>query len=159
MDEQKVAAELVKIAKGLVAKDSHRVRIFVGHPESFGSLKDDLKMIGQNLKGYGLTSVGVGRDFIDVEGSPSDISKFLKRLSAVSMMKKMEKLAAKEKRIDILRRIVDNHQQEKIEGVTVDALTANMLVTIHDALSSKSRAKFDRIPLKKLVDFGWSMVK
>ena len=70
-----------------------------------------------------------------------------------------ELTAKKEKRIDIIRRIVKNHQYEKIDGMMVDATTAMMLDTVHDALKPAMQKKFDDIPLKKLVDFGWSMVK
>ena len=66
---------------------------------------------------------------------------------------------AKESRIDIINRIIDEHQYEKIDGQIVDATTASMLKTVYDALKPASQKKFDRIPLRKLVDFGWSMGK
>ena len=62
-------------------------------------------------------------------------------------------------RIEQLRKIVDTHTAGKVDGVTVDATTANMLVTIHDALSVTSQAKFGDINLMKLIDFGWKNVK
>ena len=67
---------------------------------------------------------------------------------------------AKEKRIEILRRIVKDHQNEKIDGVRIDLTTAGMLVTVYEALEKKGSdmSKFDRIPLMKLVDFGWKSV-
>jgi len=68
-------------------------------------------------------------------------------------------LVAKEKRIDIIRRILKEHQHEKIDGHEVDVTTANMLKTIHDALKPALQKKFDNIPFMKMVDFGWSMVK
>jgi hypothetical protein len=41
----------------------------------------------------------------------------------------------------------------------MDAQTANMLITVYNALSEENRAKFNRIPLNRLVDFGWKHVK
>lgn len=40
----------------------------------------------------------------------------------------------------------------------MDLQTANMLVTVYAALSPEHRAKFNRIPLMKLINFGWSQV-
>ena len=61
-------------------------------------------------------------------------------------------------RIGQLRKIVDTHTAGKVEGVTVDATTANMLVTVHDALSATHQEKFGDINLMKLIDFGWKQV-
>jgi predicted RNA-binding Zn-ribbon protein involved in translation (DUF1610 family) len=68
---------------------------------------------------------------------------------------------AGEPRIDALRRILTKHQYEKIDGYQVDAQTANMLVTVYDSLAKRGHdmSRFDRIPLPKLVDFGWSQVR
>ena len=41
----------------------------------------------------------------------------------------------------------------------LDAQTANMLVTVYNALSEEHRAKFNRIPLMRLIDFGWKHVR
>jgi len=67
---------------------------------------------------------------------------------------------AGEPRIDVLRRIL-KEGYEKIDGYQVDAQTANMLVTVYDSLAKRGHdmSKFDRIPLPKLVDFGWSQVR
>ncbi len=67
-------------------------------------------------------------------------------------------------RIDTLRDIVDSHrggkapQSDKVDGVKVDPQTANMLVTLYDALGDGAKAKFDQIELMKLINFGWSKV-
>lgn len=68
---------------------------------------------------------------------------------------------AKEKRIDVLRRIVKEQSYEKIDGHIVDMTTANMLVTVYDALEKKGEdmSKFDRVPLRNLVDLGWKSVR
>ena len=69
------------------------------------------------------------------------------------------KAEAKETRIVVLRRILKNKQHEKIDGVLVDTTTASLLVKVYDSISKPNQAKFDRIPLKKLVDFAWSLTK
>jgi len=68
-------------------------------------------------------------------------------------------LVSKEKRIDVVKRIIDESQAEKIDGYLIDLTTAGMLKVVYDALKPQLQKKFDKIPLKKLVDFGWSMVK
>jgi hypothetical protein len=62
-------------------------------------------------------------------------------------------------RIETCRRIVSGHGFEKIDGIIVDTVTANLLVTVYDALNEANQAKFDDIPLVRLVDFAWSRVK
>lgn len=64
-----------------------------------------------------------------------------------------------ESRIDILRKIVQDHQAAKVDGTMVDAFTASMLVKVHDALGPANQAKFQSLPLLKLIDFGWKQVK
>ena len=58
-----------------------------------------------------------------------------------------------------LRQIVAQHQNAKIQGVTVDAQTANILVQVMDALNPTNKQKFLNMPIKRMADFAWSMVK
>ena len=62
-------------------------------------------------------------------------------------------------RIDKLRQIVANHQAGLIDGFWVDVTTANMLVTVHDALRPDLQPKFETVPFMRLVDFGWKHVR
>jgi hypothetical protein len=62
-------------------------------------------------------------------------------------------------RIEALRTIVAGGTA-KVDGIALDATTANMLVTVYDALrSDANKAKFETIPLRKLIDFGWKQVR
>lgn len=61
-------------------------------------------------------------------------------------------------RIDTLRQIVDRHQHQEIDGMIVDVQTANLLIQVYDALSEGNKAKFDDLPLDRLVDLGWRSV-
>lgn len=73
-------------------------------------------------------------------------------------VKALPKLPRNAPRIDRLRRIVEEHQAARVEGKVVDATTANMLVSIHDALNEKNRAHFLALPLPKMVALGWKLV-
>lgn len=64
-----------------------------------------------------------------------------------------------EPRIVVLRRIVAECQYEKIDGYLMDATTAQMLIAVHDGLSEENQARFDSVPLARLVDFGWKQVR
>lgn len=63
-------------------------------------------------------------------------------------------------RIEQLRKIVEQKQLGLVDNQWVDLTTAHMLVTVYDALKTDElRAKFERIGLMRLVDFGWKNVK
>ena len=69
------------------------------------------------------------------------------------------RVVGKEERIDTINRILEEKTADKIDGVLVDVVTANMLKTVYSALKPPLQKKFNKIPIKKLVDFGWSVVK
>ena len=63
-------------------------------------------------------------------------------------------------RITKLREIVEQHQAGIVDNFYVDVTTAQMLVVVHDALKTQElRDKFERLPLRRLVDFGWAHVR
>jgi hypothetical protein len=62
-------------------------------------------------------------------------------------------------RIEKLRAISRSGMAAQVDGYLVDIQTAGLLVTVHDALSRKNRAKFGRLSLPRLVDFAWSVAK
>jgi hypothetical protein len=72
---------------------------------------------------------------------------------------KMPKLPRSTPRIDRLRWIVHHHQCARVEGLMLDGFTASMLVQVHDKLNEENRAKFLSLPLRKMVDVGWGVVK
>jgi hypothetical protein len=57
-----------------------------------------------------------------------------------------------------LRRIVADHQHCEIDGVIVDAFTANMLCKVLDALNETNREKFLAMPIARMADVGWKLV-
>lgn len=62
-------------------------------------------------------------------------------------------------RIAAVRAIVRDHQAARIDGYIMDAYTASMLVAVYDGLKPENQAKFERLPLKRLIDIGWGAVQ
>lgn len=63
----------------------------------------------------------------------------------------------KEKRtahFDAVKRIVRDHQYQKIGGVLVDVQTANLILKIHAKLSEKNKARFEKESIDRLVAFA-----
>lgn len=52
----------------------------------------------------------------------------------------------------------DAGQTRKLEGAILDHVTASMLVQMYESLSPENQAKFDSVPLQKLLDLGWKRV-
>ena len=57
------------------------------------------------------------------------------------------------------------HEEDGFEPLLMDIQTANMLVTVHDAMNEKNQRKFERMVIKSrgafgmLLDFGWPRIK
>ena len=66
---------------------------------------------------------------------------------------------AKESPIDVTKRIVKNKQAEKIDGVLVDMQTANLILKVWDAINTSNRKKFEKLPIKKMVNVVWKLVR
>lgn len=66
--------------------------------------------------------------------------------------------SGKMSRYEKLKNIVENGYS-KIDGKMVDVFTASMLLKVYEALSDSNKEKFEKIPLVRLVDFGWRMMK
>jgi hypothetical protein len=64
-----------------------------------------------------------------------------------------------EKKYEAIKKIVDERQYAKVDGVTVDGFTASMLLQICDNLSPQNRDKFLSMPIRKMVDVGWKLTK
>lgn len=61
-------------------------------------------------------------------------------------------------KIDKLRAIVVNHQNAKVDGVTIDATTARAIITIYDALNEDTRAKYAAMDIGKMARVAWKLV-
>ncbi len=45
------------------------------------------------------------------------------------------------------------------KAVLLDGVTANMLITVYEALNDENKAKFTSLPILKAVTVGWKLVK
>lgn len=62
-------------------------------------------------------------------------------------------------RMEKIRSVVEGCQAARVEGLFVDSFTAKMLVKVHAALNEENRAKFEALPLAKMVAVGWKLIK
>jgi hypothetical protein len=61
--------------------------------------------------------------------------------------------------IDTIRQIVREHQAREIDGVFVDATTANCIVNVHDALNDENKAKLEAMSIVRMAEVCWELVK
>lgn len=60
--------------------------------------------------------------------------------------------------IDMLREARDGHTR-KIDGVIVDATTANAILTVYDTSSPKTQKKIASLPFTIMVNFAWGVIR
>ena len=58
-----------------------------------------------------------------------------------------------------MKDIVKRKQYKKIGGVIVDMQTANVIMKVWNALGSSNRSKFEKLPIKKMADVAWKLVR
>lgn len=61
-------------------------------------------------------------------------------------------------RYEIAKRVVANRAFGNLEGAVLDLQSANAIVLVYEALSDTNKAKFDSIPLSRLIPFIWKAV-
>lgn len=71
----------------------------------------------------------------------------------------MSHITLEDRKYLAIKKIVDEHQIGKVEGIQVDAFTASMLLTICDSLSPKNRDKFLSLTLPTMISWGWKLYK
>lgn len=62
-------------------------------------------------------------------------------------------------KMQAIRDIVLGHSYRVVDGSTLDVVTANMLITVYDALSVENKTKFASFSIPKMVSIGWKLVK
>ena len=55
--------------------------------------------------------------------------------------------------------IIGKKQAQKISGVLVDMQTALVIMKVWNALSSSNRNKFEKLPITKMANVAWKLVK
>lgn len=61
-------------------------------------------------------------------------------------------------KITALRKIVNEGQNAKVEGVRVDLFSASAVVQVYDALGPENREKFSSFPVVKMVDMAFKLI-
>ena len=72
---------------------------------------------------------------------------------------KVNATKVKESHIEIINRIVTNHQAEKIDDILVDATSANAYKTVYDNLSEANQKNLLSQPIAKAISICWRLIK
>jgi hypothetical protein len=64
-----------------------------------------------------------------------------------------------EANIKDIEKVLKTRSAKKIDGMYMDMTTANAIMTVWKALNTSNRKKFEKLPLKKMVDVTWKLVK
>lgn len=62
-------------------------------------------------------------------------------------------------KIDQLKEIVNDFSNKEINGVIVDAQTANVILTVYDALGDRNKEKFINHDIVRMSDIAWNLIK
>jgi len=62
------------------------------------------------------------------------------------------------KKIEAIKRIVANHQNEKVDGVRVDAFTASAINSVYDNLNEENRARYLTLPIPSMANLAWKLI-
>jgi hypothetical protein len=61
--------------------------------------------------------------------------------------------------IEACRSIVARKQYAKINGAMVDLFSASVIVRVHDALNEANRAKFLALPVQRMAQISFQLLK
>lgn len=61
-------------------------------------------------------------------------------------------------RITVCRRILNDHHAEEIDGVLIDAQTANVMVKVWELFGPESRRQFETLNITRIAQFCWAQV-
>jgi len=61
--------------------------------------------------------------------------------------------------IDTCRQVLVDRQYQTVDGMLLDAQTANAIVTVHDNLNATNRAKFLARPTPQVAHLAWSILE
>ena len=64
-----------------------------------------------------------------------------------------------EANIKDIEKVLKTRSAKKIDGMYMDMTTANAIMTVYKALNTRNKKKFEELPLKKMVDVTWKLVK
>ena len=58
-----------------------------------------------------------------------------------------------------IEKVLKTKSAKKIDGMYMDMTTANAIMTVYKALNKSNQKKFTKLPLRKMVDVTWKLVK
>ena len=64
-----------------------------------------------------------------------------------------------EDKLEICQWIKENHQALEVDGVMVDATSANLIVTIAGKLNPQNREKFLGLDMARMGNIAWKLVQ
>lgn len=67
--------------------------------------------------------------------------------------------ASGEERVEAIRRIVDEGQYAKVDGLMVDLFSASAIVAVYDALNEANRAKYSALPAGRMASIAFKLAK
>ena len=59
--------------------------------------------------------------------------------------------------IDKVRKVAEEHQCNRVNGVLLDAFTANVIVQVYDALNERNKARFAVLPIRRMAEVALSL--
>lgn len=63
------------------------------------------------------------------------------------------------KKIEAIKRIVANCQNEKVDGVRVDLFTASAINTVYDNLNEENRTRYLSLSVPAMASMAWKLIK
>ena len=93
------------------------------------------------------------------ESYMNDIIKNISSELSESWLEIAKKVVKEKQMVYINPKTLKTSEDKKRGFMVLDAMTANMLVTIADALSSINKEKFTKLPLLQAVNLGWKLIK
>ena len=69
------------------------------------------------------------------------------------------KKSTNEANIKDIEQVLKKKSAKKIDGMYMDMTTANAIMTVYKALNRSNKKKFEKLPLTKMVDVTWKLVR
>lgn len=59
--------------------------------------------------------------------------------------------------LDKVRKVAEEHQCNRVNGVLLDAFTAHVIVKVYDALNEKNKARLAAMPVRRMAEVALSL--
>ena len=88
-----------------------------------------------------------------------DIKDIKLKKSVLNVLKAVRTESVNEADMKAIANVVKKRQAKKIDGMLMDLTTANAVIKVYKALNRSNEKKFAELPLKKMVNVTWKLVK